>query len=541
MLARKSLLILANHVLGAFLGLAALFFVGRYMTPTALGMYGFAMGLAGLASIVGSLGFDMAHVKRVSEGRDLGTSLGTFTRIKVALVAAFLLLTVGSAVAWARTRGFQDATTLPVVIVVVCYYAFYLLRTIPLYTFEAFRFTAKAQLMVFFENLVKTPLAILAAVAFALQTGRTLPERDVWKRLLFWMPSGILDSNDRAALALAVAYAAGALTSLVVGLWLLRRHRYPFGRFDPTLARSYAAFAFPFALLSMLQLVTAEVDKVMIGYFWDAAEVGQYYAAQRITTLALIIPSAVAVLFFPLVSQLWASGDRGAVDRGAATAQRLIGLVTLPTVTLLIVFAPEVFHLFLSDAYLPAVPIVRLLSLYVLLVSFSVVPTSIIQGFDRPRAGAAIAIASTLTNVGLNLVLIPTSILGVPLLGRRAVGAALATVIAQGVSLVAFYVVARRLTGHTYVSRSFLRQAGATAVMAAALGSTKGWAAWNGLDRVWEVGAACAVGLALYLLILWALREVSVRDARYLRELFDPTKMVGYIRDEVVPPQRPGS
>ena len=52
--------------------LLVIFFVARYMGPEPLGLISFGTAYVTLFLIISNLGFDTAHVKRVSEGKDLG-------------------------------------------------------------------------------------------------------------------------------------------------------------------------------------------------------------------------------------------------------------------------------------------------------------------------------------------------------------------------------------------------------------------------------------------------------------------------------------
>ena len=93
MLARKSGLIIGSNMLGALLGFAGLYYVSRLMGPGALGILGFGMGFIGLFGFLSDFGFSSAHIKRVSEGKDMGTCNGTFATVKIVL--SIILVIVG--------------------------------------------------------------------------------------------------------------------------------------------------------------------------------------------------------------------------------------------------------------------------------------------------------------------------------------------------------------------------------------------------------------------------------------------------------------
>ena len=95
MIARKVSLAFFSNVVTTGLGYISLFFVARYMGPEALGIIAFSLAYIGIFRSFSDLGFGSAHVKRVSEGKDLGVCNGTYFSAKMLLtvVMAIIVLT----------------------------------------------------------------------------------------------------------------------------------------------------------------------------------------------------------------------------------------------------------------------------------------------------------------------------------------------------------------------------------------------------------------------------------------------------------------
>ena len=112
MIARKSALIITTSILDGVLAYVALFFITKYMGPLDYGIVGFAMSFVSLFVIFGRMGFEEAHIKKVSEGKDLGTCIGTFLVIKIGLVGLMTLIIAGSILFWKfyMGRGFETST-----------------------------------------------------------------------------------------------------------------------------------------------------------------------------------------------------------------------------------------------------------------------------------------------------------------------------------------------------------------------------------------------------------------------------------------------
>lgn len=534
MLARKSLLIFLTNLVGGVFGFFSLFFIGRYMGPTALGMWGFALSIVGIASLVPKMGIDGAHIKRVSEGRDLGDCMTTYVTLKGALI---LLFTVGlalSAMWWGRSRGFHDATTLPVLLVVILFGGLAELRMIFTNTFDALIKTAQSQMLFLSEHIVRAPLIVVGALLFGFLNRRWIPFSDIPARVAAWFGFEGPVGDDVGALFIAWSHIIAMVVSIGVAIFLFRRHHYPIGRFRGGLAKDYVSFAAPLAIGSALYLVANRVDAFMIGYFWNADAVGWYTAAQRLTALLLVIPIAIRTLFFPLMSELVARGAHEGVREVALTAQRYISLVILGLTFFLIVWPDQIIHIVLSDAFLPAGPVLAWLSIYTILFALTSVSSTVNLGHGRAGALAVIASVSAVVNVVLNFVFIPSSILGVPLLGMGAVGAAVATVIAEAIRFVLHMVLARRLTGQTLLGPSLWKHTLAAIAVGSLLHYLADRPILGGLDRWYELLGGGVLGGLLYLIALYALRDLKKADLLLVIDLVHPLKLARYVRDEVI-------
>lgn len=534
MLARKSFLIFLTNIVGGFLGLIGLFAIGRYMTPGALGILGYTLGFVGIASFIGNLGFDSAHVKRVSEGRVLGDSLVVYTGVKVALALVFGIGVLVAALVWDRTQGLVD-TSVAMVVLVVIYYVFFILRKVPTQTFDALRYAATTQTIILFEHIIKNPLVVVFALVFASVNGKWVPFSDVVDTIVKAVGvAGPLDNMD-GAFMLGTAYTLALGVSFLAGVYLLRRHEYPVGRFDKDLARDYARFAFPIAILSAFATLSNHLDAFMIGYFWSSADVGYYFAARRITTTALIIPIAVGTMFFPIISELAARGERKAVLEVALSTQHYVSLVVVLVVMFMVMFPREGIHIFLSDSFLPATRPLQLLAVWTLLMAFTTVASSIVKGFDRPRAVAQAGIISLSANMLLNVVLIPDSFLGIPTFGLRATGATLATALAQVLQLALLLRLSHGVLGRLHFGTSVIKHLAAAAITMGVMHLAATTPVFGGLARFYHLGAMGVFGTVVYLGILILMRDVKRGDLVMLLDVVHPGKMAKYIRDEVRP------
>ena len=268
MIARRTLLITITQIFTRFLGWVGLIVLAKIwggFAPEALGSIGFAMSFLALFFAFSGAGFPLAHMKKISEGKDLGTCIGAYAFIKMVMTIIMVLMVFASIFLFGIK--FDDSTSLTIVLTLLFLFVFKSLGRVALTTFDATKQVAKTQLASVFENIVKIPVMILVAI-FSFSVG-----------------------------LLALSYVAGAFAVFIAGMFLLSR--YPIKMPSFSLAKEYVVFAIPMFIVSVMADISVNVDKIMIGYFWTSVEVGYYFTVQQISSLIMIFPTAISVLLFP--------------------------------------------------------------------------------------------------------------------------------------------------------------------------------------------------------------------------------------------------
>jgi O-antigen/teichoic acid export membrane protein len=184
--------------------------------------------------------------------------------------------------------------------------------------------------------------SVLAGALFGLEKmGRTsiAAVTDSIVVLVMGLPLLILTHSP---VAFAVAVLGGTIVHLAINVGSIRSLRLRFPR--PTLAgyRALAVGAAPFLALAASQGVYSQVDTVMTGLLADAATVGWFAAAARLTPAVMLVPLVMIGALFPAMSRLMP------VDPGAAAAafRRMLDVVVLlvlPMAVGLGAIAPQLF------------------------------------------------------------------------------------------------------------------------------------------------------------------------------------------------------
>jgi len=532
MIARKSFVLVSFQFFMRFIGWIGLVVLARLwgeFAPQALGTIAFAIAFVELFCLVTDLGFNSAHIKRVSEGKDLGTCIGTYAAIKIILTTVMTIgvLTFIYVSKYLLKNQFSDATTESVIFVILAYYIVINLSNIALVTFEGKKEIVKRQLVATSESIVKAPIFIFVALAGASIAGiGAIYPVGAWPSIL--QPIRTFISLHPIG-SLSMTYVFGGLTSLIIGIFFLRK--YPIKRPKLAYAKSYFSFALPMMLISFFGVVSLNIDKILIGYFWTSKEVGYYFSTQQILQVVLVFSGAVGVVLFPTLSEYHARNDLENIKKTARLAERYISMVTIPVIVVLIVFVKPVINIMLTSAFFPAIPIFIVLLFFMLLSDLNVPYMSLISGINKPQIIAKIGIVTWIINIVLNYLFVPRdgilSWMGI----NGPTGSAIATLISCVFAFVSLRLAAKKLIGIQIIQIHTPMHLFAGTIMGVAIYFLS--LPFIQVVRWYDLPIFALVGLGIYLAILFILKEFTKKDFMFFLNLMYPKEVFKYIKSEL--------
>jgi len=500
MIARKSALIIVIQLLNGLLGYIGLKFISLYMDPWEYGIIGFAYGFVSLFAILGSLGFDQAHIKRVSEGKDLGTCIGTFASIKFVLIGFVLIFTLLSIFIWKNVlgRGFETSLHEPAIYLLLVYFILHIITTIMTSTFNARKEISKTQIPLFLYNFIR----ILATIYIAL--------------------------NGLGVIALATTYLIGEIFNIIFVVYLFRN--YPIKKPSIIIYKDYYNFAVHMAIVVVAYKIITNIDKVFIQLFWSSQQVGEYFAIFNLSQFIILFSSAISALLLPTVSAHHVKNNIKEIKNLVLKSERYLSMIVFPIIILLIVLAEPIIHILLSDKYLTALPILQILPVFVILAVLSSPYQSKFQGMNKPQYARNRVIIMVIINIVLNILFIPRDIqsIGLKLLGLGAKGAAIATVLSYLAGFIYIRIVSWKKTqikGNVCVIYH-----GITAITCGGIVSVISRAI--SISRWYELLAITIVGLGLYFIILFLIKEFKKEDFNLFIDVLNIKKMLKYMREE---------
>ena len=235
----------------------------------------------------------------------------------------------------------------------------------------------------------------------------------------------------------------------------------------------------------------------------SAAAVGDYGAAGTFARAPFFLLSAFYGVLLPLVASAHAAKNSELVREYISMAVRYLLVVLVPTLALLSSSATGVIVLFYGSRFAAAGEPLSILCIGTGFLLLTVQLLTVLQASGKPISGTILMIVLLPVDVALCAVLIPD---------YGGIGAALATTITAGLGLV----VAAGLVFVTFKALPPLRSVANVAVSSAVV---------YGLGRTFRaqgllLPAMILVLGVLYLLCLLALRELSLRDWRVLKQIF---------------------
>ena len=226
-----------------------------------------------------------------------------------------------------------------------------------------------------------------------------------------------------ALLGYVVSAAAAALLGLVLLYTRFYRRFEVADAMETGLRRRILEYSVPLTATRSANVIDRRIDIVLIGFFLNPVAVGMYTLAKQISDFVIAPADSVGFALSPTYGEEKAN-DR--LDRAAriyeSSLQYVLLLYVPAAVGLALVAEPTILLIF-GEEYAGSVLIVQVFSLFIVFKGVTSVTTQAIDYLGRARYRAVVKGVSSVANVVLNVLLIPTI---------GAVGAAVATVFTFG-------------------------------------------------------------------------------------------------------------
>lgn len=147
-----------------------------------------------------------------------------------------------------------------------------------------------------------------------------------------------------------VASALVVILLLVIAVWKLtpQAARAFSGRLAPIENEVVSFSAIVFGV-SLMEFLMSQADKILIGFYLDAREVGIYAVAMALVAFVPVVLQSVNQIFSPTIADLYARGQVELLGRIFKTLTKWVLGLTLPLAAGIVIFAPALMRIFGHD------------------------------------------------------------------------------------------------------------------------------------------------------------------------------------------------
>ena len=459
---RDILAILGGDIGARAVGFLVTLYLARILAPASFGIINIGMAVLGYLSLLGSPGIQMVETRNAAAAAG-GMTARTGAILSMRLVAAPVLICLTYAV---LMLGGVPAATRDVV-------ALYSLSLIPLALSLDWLFQGKEDFRGVMASRLLNSIVFGAAVFAFVRT----------------------ESDVRLA---PVAFLAGNLAgTLLLGAACRRRFGLPRLGWEPSEWGELLRSNVPAGTAMFLAQSVTNLPPIVIGVLLSNADAGIYSAGMKLIFLLLIVDRTLNSLFLPVATRYAVSRTEEFPALLSAALTAVLVMMVPILIGTCIVARPVVLLIF-GPGYEGAVPVVRVLTGYVLVTLLNSLVICTLVAFGRTRTYSVIV-------SGGALIVCVTVVAFTALLGPAGAGAGI--VVGEGVMLGWLVRAASRTT--PLPSFRFLLKPAIAGVAMAGSG-----VALAGFPPVISLLASCA----LFVVVLLTIKGLPRREIRYLRE-----------------------
>lgn len=365
---------------------AGTLFFARQMGASELGTFFLFQALQGFLTIPADFGIRGALEKRLSEGSNPETMLGSALAFKLIML---LIVSAGILAAGGHVNRYLGEEL-----------AVYLVAAVVL-----------NDLARFFIQAIRGELRV--EVTAPIEFGRRL----------IWVGIGaILVTQGFGARGIVIGLVVSGAITLV---WAYNRCNTSIGMVTVDDIYSLLNFSKYHFVSSIGGRIYQWMDIAIIGFLLAQSFVGAYEVAWQVTLLVLLLSKSIALSIFPQLSR-WDA--ESATNKIEGTVTKAVGFALYASIPALVggaIYATEILRFVFGAEYTVAATVLIVLLVEKLFQSFHTIVETSVRALNRPDLAAK----ATVATIGINLVLSPLLVVSIGF-----VGAAIATAVSWAVN-----------------------------------------------------------------------------------------------------------
>ncbi len=420
MLKQKFLVQFGSNIGLRILGIISGIVVARIAGPEVLGTVAFGTAYVSIFGFITGL-FGTSHIKLISEGRDLGKCVSTYTRLQSGALLLYLTVVFGWFLFQKEVLNHSFESKIHETVVIISMVMLFFTKFVD---FNNSTFTA--QLKQFKANYPHFLMGVL------FQLGK------IGVVLLGFRAIGLVSWNLISTLII-LPFAYYLYKSL------------PKAKFDYALAKEYCKIALPVFLIVVLNSLIGYSDKLLLHHYTNSIELGYYVAAFSLGGMILIVGNSIGTIFFPLFSKLIKENNWASVNDRIGKFELFLATMLFPGIVLVVFISQPLITLVLGSKYQNSIVPFQIL-LFASYVSIVGLPYgNIISGMGRFYLNFWLKLSKFVIYIVTAIFLISPKFLGL-----GAIGLAITLLSVNVINNVLIFFTSKKIGSITMNSRNFI-------------------------------------------------------------------------------------
>ena len=205
--------------------------------------------------------------------------------------------------------------------------------------------------------------------------------------------------------------------------------------------------AWSLGIITLSGMLYTYVDSIMLSIFKGAEAVGWYSAAYRLMYIALMLPNAINIAVYPVMSRLYSSSSSQSLKLLYERYFKYMLIVGIPLGFGTSILAKQIILLLYGSGYEPSIIALQILVWTIVFTFAGAAYIQLLQSINKQLIITKISIICLIINIVINLILIPP---------YNYVGASIATLITETV-LVSYIIYVSYKLGYGVSSKVVLK------------------------------------------------------------------------------------
>ncbi|MBQ6511875.1 oligosaccharide flippase family protein [Methanobrevibacter sp.] len=459
--------LLISQIIASICGFIWTILMARYLGVSKYGIFGFAVSLTGMMSILFDLGIGIHSVRHIATNYN---SAPKYLGNVIPLKGLFSVM------------GF-----IAILIVLII--------------MKSNEITIIVTLLFAIEQIIKKFVELLNATFQAFEEGKYQGIGNTILNTLLLVFILIAIYTDMDLYGIAVAYILANVIALLYEYYVLKKYiTQPNYEFDTSFCKKITIASIPFAATVILSSIYYSIDIVMLTNIVGDYATGIYNATYKLISVLTLFYSVYTAVIFPVMSKFYKNDEKMLLTSYEKSIKYLM-IIIIPLAVSTMIYSTDIIHLFYGSEYDSASSVLSILIWTVCLLFISGAGNTLLNASHKEISVTYIYLIAAIFNVVLNLILIPKYSYN---------GAAITTVLSDVIIVIIqtyiIYKIGHRPDRKLYVD-----------ILKIIIGSTILGIALFFLNlNMW---VAIPVGIIIYFLLIYLLRVFDDDDTYVLKEI----------------------